>query len=137
MKQNKKIVGHIALLFVNIFFGINLSVSKELLDGTLTPLVMNVLRFLFGAVVFWTLSVMKPEKVSNKDLLMLFVGALLGSLVNLYRNPLDEKVVSYYWKMKNQNKEHNVFKIISLELEDQNISFSELINQKQELYEKV
>lgn len=61
----------------------------------------------------------------------------LVSLVNLYRNPLDEKVVSYYWKMKNQNKEHNVFKIISLELEDQNISFSELINQKQELYEKV
>ena len=58
-------------------------------------------------------------------------------LVNLYRNPLDEKVVSYYWKMKNQNKEHNVFKIISQELEDLNISFSELINQKQELYEKV
>ena len=58
-------------------------------------------------------------------------------LVNLYRNPLDEKVISYYWKMKNQNKEHNVFKIISQELEDQNISFSELINQKQELYEKV
>ena len=82
MKQNKKIVGHIALLFVNIFFGINLSVSKELLDGTLTPIGMNVLRFLFGAVVFWTLSVMKPEKVSNKDLLMLFVGALLGLLGN-------------------------------------------------------
>ena len=39
--------------------------------------------------------------------------------------------------MKNQNKEHNVFKIISQELEDQNISFSELINQKQDLYEKV
>ena len=61
----------------------------------------------------------------------------LVSLVNLYQNPLDEKVVSYYWKMKNQNKEHNVFKIISQELEDQNISFSELINQKQDLYEKV
>lgn len=61
----------------------------------------------------------------------------LVSLVNLYQNPLDEKVMSYYWKMKNQNKEHNVFKIISQEFEDQNISFSELIQQKQELYEKV
>lgn len=61
----------------------------------------------------------------------------LVSLVNHYQNPLDEKVMSYYWKMKNQNKEHNVFKIISQELEDKNISFSELINQKQELYEKV
>lgn len=38
--------------------------------------------------------------------------------------------------MKKKHKEKNVFKIISRELEDQNISFSELINQKQELYEK-
>jgi hypothetical protein len=39
--------------------------------------------------------------------------------------------------MKKRHKGKNVFKIISQELEDQNISFSELINQKQELYEKV
>jgi aspartate/glutamate racemase len=57
----------------------------------------------------------------------------LVSLVNLYQNPLDEKVI-HTTKMKNQNKK-NVFKIISQELEDQNISFSELINKKQ--YEKV
>ncbi len=82
MKQNKKTVGHIALLFVNIFFGINLSVSKDLLDGTLSPMGMNVLRFLFGAIAFWMLSLLKPEKVSNKDLIMLFVGALLGLLGN-------------------------------------------------------
>ncbi len=82
MKQNKKTVGHIALLFVNIFFGINLSVSKELLDGTLSPLDMNVLRFLFGAVAFWMLSMLKHEKVSNKDMLLLFVGSLLGLLGN-------------------------------------------------------
>lgn len=39
--------------------------------------------------------------------------------------------------MKTKHKGKNVFKIILQELEDQNISFSELINQKQELYEKV
>jgi hypothetical protein len=39
--------------------------------------------------------------------------------------------------MKTKHKGKNVFKIISQELEDQNISFSELINQKQEIYEKV
>jgi conjugation system TraG family ATPase len=61
----------------------------------------------------------------------------LVSLVNLYRNPLDEKVMSYYCKMKNQNKKLNVFKIISQELEDQNISFSELINKEEYQYEKV
>ncbi|PPZ90987.1 conjugal transfer protein TraG [Cloacibacterium normanense] len=61
----------------------------------------------------------------------------LVSLVNLYRNPMDEKIVSYYGIMKKILKGKNVFKIISQEMEDQNISFSELINQKQELYEKV
>ena len=61
----------------------------------------------------------------------------LVSLVNLYQNPLDDKINSFYRLMKTKNKGKNVFKIISQELEDQNISFSELINQKQELYEKV
>jgi len=61
----------------------------------------------------------------------------LVSLVNLYQNPLDDKINSFYRLMKTKHKGKNVFKIISQELEDQNISFSELINQKQELYEKV
>jgi hypothetical protein len=61
----------------------------------------------------------------------------LVSLVNLYQKPLDGKVVTYYHRLKKKNKGKNVFKIISQELEDQNISFSELINQKQDLYEKV
>ena len=61
----------------------------------------------------------------------------LVSLVNLSQNPLDNKINSFYKRMKKKHKEKNVFKIISRELEYQNISFSELINQKQELYEKV
>ena len=61
----------------------------------------------------------------------------LVSLVNLYQNPLDDKINSFYRLMKTKHKGKNVFKIISQELEDQNISFSELINQKQEIYEKV
>ena len=59
------------------------------------------------------------------------------SLVNLYQNPLDDKINSFYKRMKKKHKGKNVFKIILQELENQNISFSELINQKQELYEKV
>lgn len=61
----------------------------------------------------------------------------LVSLVNLYQQPLDNKIVSYYNKLKKKHKEKNIFKIISQELENQNISFLELINQKQERYEKV
>ncbi|WP_209389038.1 TraG family conjugative transposon ATPase [Chryseobacterium sp. RR2-3-20] len=59
----------------------------------------------------------------------------LVSLVNLYQNPLDGKIVSYYNRMKKTHKGKNVFKIISQELENQNISFSELINKQQ--YETV
>ena len=59
----------------------------------------------------------------------------LVSLVNLYQNPLDDKINSFYRMMKEENKGKNVFKIISQQLEDRNISFSELINKQQ--YEKV
>lgn len=59
----------------------------------------------------------------------------LVSLVNLYQNPLDQKVNSYYKKMKKTHKGKNVFKVISQELEHHKISFSELINKQQ--YETV
>ena len=59
----------------------------------------------------------------------------LMTLVNLYQNPLDKKINSYYKMMKRKYKGQNVFKIISQELEDRNISFSELINQQE--YENV
>jgi len=62
----------------------------------------------------------------------------LVSLVNLYQKPLDTKLTAYYQKMKQENTGKNVFKIISQELEDRNISLSALINtQKHEAYEKV
>ena len=60
----------------------------------------------------------------------------LVSLVNLYQNPLDQKIVSYYRRMKNEYKGKDVFKVISQELEDHQISFSELITKNYQ-YEKV
>ncbi|SQA92722.1 Uncharacterised protein [Chryseobacterium balustinum] len=59
----------------------------------------------------------------------------LVSLVNLYENPLDQKIVAYYNTMKKIHKGKNVFKVITQKLEEHQISFSELII-KQE-YEKV
>ncbi|MCY1661072.1 TraG family conjugative transposon ATPase [Chryseobacterium sp. SL1] len=61
------------------------------------------------------------------------------SLVNLYRKPLDSKVLAFYHGFKNrrENYSKNIFKIITQELEDQNISLSELINKQLHEYEKV
>lgn len=61
------------------------------------------------------------------------------SLVNLYQKPLDSKVLAFYHGLKNRkvNLGKNIFKIISQELEDHNISLSELINRQTHEYEKV
>ena len=59
----------------------------------------------------------------------------LVSLVNLYQKPLDKKVVFYYRMMKKTHKGQNIFKIISQELENRNIHFSELINIQNLKYE--
>lgn len=60
----------------------------------------------------------------------------LVSLVNLCRHPLDQKVVSYYQKMKNNHPGKNIFKVIAQELEERNINFPELINKNEYQYEK-
>lgn len=61
------------------------------------------------------------------------------SLVNLYQKPLDSKVLAFYKGIKNQkvNRGKNIFKIITQELEDQNIGLSELINKQLHEYENV
>lgn len=59
----------------------------------------------------------------------------LVSLVNLYQNPFDRKVGSYYQIMKNSHPGKNIFKIIAQELEDLDVNLLELINTEQ--YEKV
>lgn len=59
------------------------------------------------------------------------------SLVNLYQKPLTPEVLKFYRNIKREYPQKNVFKIISQELEDYNISFSELINAKISEYETV
>ncbi len=60
----------------------------------------------------------------------------LMSLVNLYQHPLDQKVVSYYQKMKSNYPGKNIFKLIAQELEERNINFPELINKNEYQNEK-
>ena len=64
------------------------------------------------------------------------MGSMI-SLVNLYQKPITSEVLQFYRNMKREHPQKNVFKIISQELEDRDISFSELINTKKYDYEKV
>lgn len=78
----KKYPGHIALLFSSIFFGLNFVVSKDLLNGAVSPVGLNALRFLSGALAFWAIGFFRPEKVPFKDLKILFWGSFFGLIAN-------------------------------------------------------
>lgn len=83
MNNPKQYQGHLALLCSSIFFGLNFVIAKGLLNGAVSPVGLNALRFLAGAVAFWGISLfMKPQKVLRKDLLILFGGSALGLMLN-------------------------------------------------------
>lgn len=83
MNSNKKYPGHLALLAANVFFGLNMVISKDLMNGVVSPSGLNALRFLAGALAFWLIGFfMKPEKVAGKDLLMLGIAAIGGLMLN-------------------------------------------------------
>jgi drug/metabolite transporter (DMT)-like permease len=102
MSNIKKYPGHIALLCVNVFFGLNMAISKDLLNETITPVGLNALRFGAGAFAFWLISFFKWEHVSRKDLFILLLGSVFGLMGNqiffiqgLSRtSPVDASIIS-------------------------------------------
>ena len=75
--------GHIAIFAANILFGINIPIAKTLMPEWIDPVSLTFLRMSFGALAFWAVSLFTlNEKVSKKDLLILFFCAILGTTVN-------------------------------------------------------
>jgi len=63
------------------FFAIISPVGKIVLDY-IHPLTLNTLRLFGAAVCFWITSVFVREKVSKKDLFLLFFAAVFGTMLN-------------------------------------------------------
>ncbi|MDR1919754.1 MAG: DMT family transporter [Tannerellaceae bacterium] len=81
--SNEKIKGHTLILLANILFAVNISISKFLIPSHLTPEALTLLRVLFGCLMFWIASLfVKYEKVSLKDLGLLFLCSLSGIALN-------------------------------------------------------
>ena len=59
------------------------------------------------------------------------------SLINLYKKPLNKKVLKFYNDLRLKNIGQNPLKIIEQTMKDKNISFEELINYKNQEYEKI
>ena len=83
--MNRKSLAHIALIFTNIFFAINLSAVKHLTsNGLVQAFGLNVVRIGVSVILFWLLYVIKPVKIKidKEDRMRLFLCALFGIAIN-------------------------------------------------------
>lgn len=83
--MNKKSIAHIALIFTNIFFAINLSAVKHLTNnGLVQAFGLNVVRIGFTTILLWILYLIKPVniKIEKADRMRLFLCALFGIAIN-------------------------------------------------------
>lgn len=84
MNKNK-VKGHVAVFSANLFFGLNLPCTKDLLTNYVTPAGYMVLRSVGAALLFWTISFfMRRERVERKDLLLIAIGGILGFVISQY-----------------------------------------------------
>ncbi|MDR1602350.1 MAG: DMT family transporter [Tannerella sp.] len=83
MIGKEKLKGHGIILIVNVLFAINISISKSLIPADVAPEALTLLRILFATAMFWLSSLfVKREKVSLKDLGLLFICACTGIAFN-------------------------------------------------------
>ncbi|MFN8307389.1 MAG: DMT family transporter [Ferruginibacter sp.] len=83
--MNKRTTAHLALLFTNLFFAINLSAVKHLTNAQLAgPFGINVVRVGVSTLLFWCLFFLKPANISiaREDRLRLILCAVTGIAVN-------------------------------------------------------
>ncbi|MFM6924423.1 MAG: DMT family transporter [Ferruginibacter sp.] len=83
--MNRKSTAHIALVFTNIFFAINLSAVKHLTNnGLVQAFGLNVVRIGVSVILFWLLFLLKPVsiKIEKPDRMRLFLCALFGIAIN-------------------------------------------------------
>jgi drug/metabolite transporter (DMT)-like permease len=85
MPFNKKTTAHLALLFTNLFFAINLSAAKHLTNLQLAkPFGLNVVRVSVSVTLFWLLFLLKPTpvKIEKQDRMRFVWCALTGIAIN-------------------------------------------------------
>ena len=83
--MNKRSIAHIALVFTNLFFAINLSAVKHLTNIQLVkPFGLNVVRIGVSVLLFWGMYLLKPAniKIDRQDRMRLFLCALSGIAIN-------------------------------------------------------
>ena len=83
--MQQKTTAHLALLFTNIFFAVNYTAVKYLINHELVkPFGLNLLRVGISAILLWGLYIFKPVKspIHKKDMGRFFLCALTGIAIN-------------------------------------------------------
>ena len=83
--MNSKIVkAHLALFAAGCMWGLLAPIGKAAMDAGVTNLSLASMRMIGAAICFWIASLFAPkEKVSRRDLLLLFFAGLLCIVFNL------------------------------------------------------
>ncbi len=81
--MNKTIRAHLALLAVNIIYGANFSIAKEVMPAYVQPFAFVVMRVGCSLVLFWIIcALFIKEKVDRKDLPRMALLAACGVAIN-------------------------------------------------------
>ncbi|MFY9311202.1 MAG: EamA family transporter [Bacteroidia bacterium] len=81
--MNKALQAHLALLIVNVIYGANYSIAKEVMPAYVQPFAFVLMRVAGAAVLFWLVSaVFIKEKLDKKDLPKIVLLALFGVTIN-------------------------------------------------------
>ncbi len=83
--MNKRTTAHLALLFTNLFFAINLSAVKHLTNQQLAgPFGINVVRVGVCVVLFWVMYLLRPVniKIEKQDIKRFVLCAITGVAIN-------------------------------------------------------
>ncbi|MEO6253104.1 MAG: DMT family transporter [Ferruginibacter sp.] len=83
--MNKRTIAHVALIFTNLFFAINLTAVKHLTNLQLAkPFGINVVRVGVSVLLFWALYLLKPVsiKIEKADRIRLLLCAITGIAIN-------------------------------------------------------
>ena len=83
--MNKRTTAHLALLFTNLFFAINLSAVKHLTTLQLAgPFGINIVRVGICVILFWTGYLLKPGniKIERQDIKRFLLCAVTGVAIN-------------------------------------------------------
>ncbi len=81
--MNEKTKGHLIALATNVFFGLNIPISKSLL-ASIGPFGWSLARASFACLCFWIASLLLPRErlVQKSDLGLLLVCAFFGMVLN-------------------------------------------------------